>query len=308
MFRKTVFLLFAAISVSADYSLYDVLKTNPSSEVQASAVYDFSLSGEALSVHHDAVSENFSEQFQRLSSDQGKDYLPQTINVNEELPYRYRRVIEDTVYLQLLLISSVSFLTLLPQSITSWDVEELQKKSLSERWFEHVSTPPVWDHDDWVINYIGHPVSGAWYYTMARNDGMSVGESAAFSALMSTFFWEYGYEAVAEVPSIQDLIFTPLLGSFLGEGMYVLEGKLDANGGRVFGSKMIGDISYFFLDPMGSIARGMKNILSALHIDTDVTMTIQTYPLTQSRATAPYEDSMGFREREYGFRITFQEQ
>ncbi|MFZ2890098.1 DUF3943 domain-containing protein, partial [Sulfuricurvum sp.] len=53
---------------------------------------------------------------------------------------------------------------------------------------------------------------------MARNDGLSIGESAAFSTLMSTFFWEYGYEAFAEVPSIQDLIFTPLVGSLFGEG------------------------------------------------------------------------------------------
>ncbi|MCX6061899.1 MAG: DUF3943 domain-containing protein [Campylobacterales bacterium] len=305
MTLRIIFLFLAAITVSAESTLYDELKTNPSLEVQQPHTSDFSpffVDDPYLY----PIDDHLIEAFQRLNGDQGKDYLPQTINVNEELPWRYRKVVEDTLYLQLLLLSSVSFLTLLPQSITSWDVKELQKKSLSERWFEHVSTPPVWDHDDWVINYIGHPVSGAWYYTMARNDGMSISESAAFSALMSTFFWEYGYEAVAEVPSIQDLIFTPLLGSFLGEGMYVLEGKLNANGGLVFGSRTIGDISYFFLDPIGNIAHGMKNILNAFHIDADVTMTIQTYPLAQSRVTAPYEDSMDYREREYGFRIIFQ--
>ncbi len=307
MFHRAIFLFLAAITVSADSTLYDALKTNPSSEVQKPAIFDFSSfshdEGLSPNRYQYPMDEHFTEQF---NGDQGKDYLPQTFNINEELPYHYRKVIEDTVYLQLLLLSSVSFLTLLPQSMTSWDMEELQKKSLSERWFEHVSTPPVWDHDAWAVNYIGHPVSGAWYYTMARNDGMSIGESAAFSTLMSTFFWEYGYEAVSEVPSIQDLIVTPFLGSFLGEGMYILEGKLNANGGMVFGSKTIGAISYFFLDPIGNIAYVMKNILNTLHIDTDVIMTIQTYPLAQSRTTAPHEDSMSYREREYGFKIIFQ--
>ncbi|MCX6073735.1 MAG: DUF3943 domain-containing protein [Campylobacterales bacterium] len=298
MSLKTTFFFLVAIIVSADTTLYDELKTAPFQEVRQSATFDFAPF---------RLDESFTEQFWRLNGDdQGKDYLPQMINVNEALPVHYWKVIEDTFYLQLLLISSVSFLTLLPQSVTSWNVQELQKKSLSERWFEHVSTPPVWDHDSWTINYIGHPVSGAWYYMMARNDGMSISESAAFSALMSTFFWEYGYEAVAEIPSIQDLIFTPLLGSTLGEGMFIIEGKLDQNGGLLFGSKTMGNISYFFLDPMGNIAYGMKRILNNFHINTNVKITIQTYPQAQFRVTATPEDLMRYGEREYGFMITFQ--
>jgi hypothetical protein len=248
----------------------------------------------------------FDVSFPQICDDQEKDYLPRTINVNDEFPQRYRKVIEDTIYLQVVLISSIGFLTLLPQSVTSWNVEELQKKSLSERWIEHISTPPVWDHDPWTINYIGHPVSGAWYYMVARNDGLSISESATFSALMSTFFWEYGYEAVAEIPSIQDLIFTPLLGSILGEGMFILEGKLDQNGGLLFGSKTMGNVSYFLLNPMGNIANTMENILNIFHINTKVLMTIQTYPQVPFRVTAPQEDSRLYGEHEYGFRITFQ--
>ncbi|OHD91785.1 MAG: hypothetical protein A2552_00180 [Sulfuricurvum sp. RIFOXYD2_FULL_44_160] len=125
---------------------------------------------------------------------------------------------------------------------------------------------------------------------------------------MSTFVWEYGYEAFAEVPSIQDLIFTPLLGSFLGEGMYILEGKLDQKGGEVFGSRALGNVSYFFLDPLGRIADGMKNALLFFRIDLDVTMSIQTYP--QFRAiphhlTGEPTDSILYSDREIGFIITF---
>lgn len=244
-----------------------------------------------------------------ISSSAPKDYSPTFINVNEELPYRYKSVIEDSLYLQLIMLSSIGALAMMPEDITNWNAAKLEEKSLSQRWKDHVTTTPVWDNDSWVINYIGHPVSGAWYYTMGRNDGLSIGESAALSALMSTFVWEYGYEAFAEVPSIQDLIFTPLLGSFLGEGMYILEGKLDRQGGVVFGSRALGNVSYFFLDPLGRIADGMKNALLFFRIDLDVTMSIQTYP--QFRAiphhlTGEPTDSILYRDREIGFIITFQ--
>ncbi len=308
----TVLLLSIAITASADSTLYHELKT------QQLGTYDFSvepissLSEDGLSdsLRQYRITESLEEQFHPTNADEGKDYLPKYINVNEELPYRYKKLIEDSLYLQLLMISSVGFLTLLPESITSWDMEELQKQTLAQRWFENVSTVPVWDNDDWTINYIGHPVSGAFYYTMARNDGMSIGESAAFSALMSTFFWEYGYESFAETPSIQDLIITPLFGSILGEGMIVLQGKLDQKGGVIFGSRSLGNISYFFLDPLGNIAHGVRDVLKTFNIDLDVTMTIQTYPRTgttmpQFRFLDPKEDSIRAREREVGFIITF---
>lgn len=300
-----VLLLSIAITASADNALYNELKKSPTLKSAPS------LSEDALrsTLWQYQITESLEPQFHPINADEGKDYLPKYINVNEELPSRYKKLIEDSLYLQLLMISSVGFLALLPESITSWDMEELQKQTLAQRWFENVSSTPVWDNDDWIINYIGHPVSGAWYYTMARNDGMSIGESAAFSALMSTFFWEYGYESFAETPSIQDLIITPLFGSILGEGMIVLQGKLNQKGGVIFGSRSLGNISYFLLDPLGNIAHGMRDILKTYHIDLDVTMTIQTYPrartVRQFPVLDPKEDSIRAREREIGFIITF---
>lgn len=246
------------------------------------------------------------EPFQRL--DEKQDYLPQTINVNEKIPNRYGAVIEDSLYLQLVMLSSLAVLSLMPESVTGWDKEELRVKPLEKRWKENVSKRPVWDKDDFLINYIGHPVSGAWYYTMARNDGMSITESAFVSAVMSTFFWEYGYEAFAEVPSIQDLIVTPLGGALLGEWMYLLERKLDANGGIVLGSHTIGDISYFFLDPLGRIADGIKQAFRRGGMTPEVTMRIRTYPRAPKEfpihlsPQEPIYPGMG----DYGFVITFQ--
>lgn len=308
-----LFVYVIPIALRAEGTLYDHLKTT--SDLQKQPV-PFDFSSESVSVE-DTLSRHvqqgwidtrLKEPFQRL--DTGKDYLPTSINLNEQLPARYKRVIEDSIYLQLLMLSSIGVLSAMPESITNWNTEKLQEQSLYERWDEHISTTPVWDNDDWVINYIGHPVSGAFYYTMARNDGMSIGESAAFSALMSTFFWEYGYEAFAEVPSIQDLIVTPLFGSIFGEGMFVLEKKLDQQGGVVFGSTTLGNIGYFLLDPLGSIADWMRNTLILLNLEPEVTMTFRTYP--QGGAWKPFpltpfpENSTDVREREYGFVITFQ--
>lgn len=309
-------LCFLALSVSADNTLYEELKTNSDGSIQPLDRYDFSLEqtppfmDDRLpeTVDDYQVSESLKEQFQPINDDAGKDYLPQTITVNDELPSHYKAVIGDSLYLQLMMLSSIGALGLLPEELTNWNAAKLKEKSLSQRWKDHVTTKPVWDDDSWVINYIGHPVSGAWYYTMARNDGLSIGESATFSALMSTFFWEYGYEAFAEVPSIQDLIFTPLFGSLFGEGMFVLQGRLDENNGMILGSRSLGNISYFFLDPLGNIARGMRNILKSFHVNADVTMTIQSYPyaMPQLRLAPPFEDSIRYKERELGFIITFE--
>jgi len=296
---RFLFLLLMAINVFANEpSLYDTLNQTPSqtgSPLHSEVSSDSEILNDGLNIV-------------KPFDEERKDYLPSFINVNEELPYCYKAVVEDSLYLQLIMLSSIGVLAIMPEEITNWNAAKFEEKSLSQRWKDHVSTKPVWDNDSWFINYIGHPVSGAWYYTMGRNDGLSIGESAALSALMSTFFWEYGYEAFAEVPSIQDLIFTPLFGSIMGEGMYILEGKLDQQGGVVFGSKSLGNVSYFLLDPLGSIADGMKNTLLFFRIDLDVTMSIQTYPqfrVIPHHLTGEPSDSILYSDREIGFIITF---
>ncbi|MDD2369610.1 MAG: DUF3943 domain-containing protein [Sulfuricurvum sp.] len=301
MIRWILFLFIAEITLFADNTLYDELKKNDilqngqkyRSDIFVPPSPAFAESGE----------------FHLTEDAEGKDYLPQYINVNDKLPDRYKNLIGDSVSLQFLMISTIGILAIMPDSITNWNSEKLKERSLGERWKENVTTTPVWDNDNWMINYIGHPVSGAFYYTLARNDGMSISESAAFSALMSTFFWEYGYESFAEVPSIQDLIFTPLLGSILGEQMFTLQKKLDQEGGVVLGSKTLGDMSYFILDPLGNIANGIGNTLKRFNFDADVTMSIQTYPQAKflhQYPDTPTEDSLRFKEREYGFIITIQ--
>lgn len=118
-------------------------------------------------------------------------------------------------------------LLLLPKSITKWDDNFLEKaKSNYKRAW---SSAPVWDKDEWAINYIGHPYAGALYYNALRSQNASPLASFVFSTAQS-IIWEYGIEAVAEQPSIQDLLFTSTVGSVLGELAHKATLKMRKNG------------------------------------------------------------------------------
>ncbi len=149
--------------------------------------------------------------------------------------------------------ATIGLLFMLPESVTNWNTEELRQKSLGARWKEKVKEGPVIDKDHWAINYIGHPLSGAAYYTVARHAGAGVMKSFGYSVLMSTFFWEYGLEAFAETPSIQDLIITPIIGSLIGEGMYKIESKIAENGGVLLRSKKLGAFVMGLMNPAGGL-------------------------------------------------------
>ena len=144
-------------------------------------------------------------------------------------------------------------IALLPEEISKWDRSEIGKGQLIEKWWDNVRAGPVWDNDKWYINYIGHPYFGGVYYQAARKSGYNQWNSFVYSALMSTFYWEYGIEAFAEVPSLQDLVVTPVGGWIYGEWAHHKEQEIRARGGTALGSKTWGNISLFLLDPLGSI-------------------------------------------------------
>ena len=301
--------LLTALNLNGSTSLYDALKALPSSPYMVPSKNTLelykALKRPLVSTWYTYYMNTLLKRpFPLYDPTLDMDYVVRDINVNEAMSPEARALAEDTVYIQVAMISAIGVLVLLPQSVSNWDLDQLKKKPLDERWKEHVAAGPVWDQDDWVINYIGHPISGAVYYTMARNDGMGIAGSALFSAVMSTFFWEYGYEAFAEIPSIQDLIFTPLIGSFLGEGMHTLEVKLDENGGMIWGSKGLGSFSYFWLDPMGNIAGGLSDMLNV-----SVTMEFANFQHYQDPSQFRYSndqaDPVRFQDRDYGVMLTF---
>ena len=140
---------------------------------------------------------------------------------------------------------------LMPTEDTGW--EKFSISEVIEKYNENVTKGPVIDTNQWAYNWIGHPYSGAAYYTVARHAGLSRGSSFAYSFWMSTLYWEYGVEAIAEIPSIQDLIVTPVLGSLLGEAFMQAEAKIKQNGGQVLGSNLLGSVSLVLVNPVGGL-------------------------------------------------------
>lgn len=140
----------------------------------------------------------------------------------------------------------------MPEEVTGWD-KDVKLDELAGRWWSNVSRKPVWDRDHWTLNYVGHPYFGGVYYQIARKSGYKQWNSFVYTTLMSTFFWEYGLEAFAERPSVQDLIITPITGWICGEWAFRTEQRILANDSLVLGSSLLGRLSLFFLDPVDQL-------------------------------------------------------
>ncbi len=154
-------------------------------------------------------------------------------------------------------LASFAILWVSPESFSNWDKDKIREEGLLKQWKENVKAGPVWDNDSWYLNWVMHPWVGAVYYMSARGSGFKLWESFVYSAFMSTFFWEYGVEAFAEIPSWQDLLITPILGSVLGEGFFIWKGKIIRNDRKVLNSRFLGGTSLFLMDPFNQILNGL---------------------------------------------------
>src|SRR6478735_9398348 len=150
-------------------------------------------------------------------------------------------------------IISFGILYAMPESVTNWDKQAMKERGFGYKWKQNVKAGPVWDHDDWVLNYITHPYSGGVYYMTARSSGFNMFESFLYSAFMSTCFWEYGIEAFAEIPSKQDLVVTPVLGSVVGEGFFYAKKSILKHDKRVLKSRFLGYTSLILIDPFNTL-------------------------------------------------------
>jgi|GEM_PF-3903263 len=149
-------------------------------------------------------------------------------------------------------VGVVAFLYVMPESFSKWGDEDknLEPKGLWRRYDNNVSGGPVWDKDEWEVNYIGHPYFGAAYYTHAMGKDYTRLESLTYSFMMSACLYEYGLEAFFEDPSIQDIIVTPLGGALFGEVFILMKDGIKSNGNKVLGSKILGSVCMFMLDPV----------------------------------------------------------
>ena len=138
----------------------------------------------------------------------------------------------------------------LPEDATNWNRTELSGVAPLKRWGNHVAQVAHWDGDNPVFNYILHPYGGAAYFMSARSLGFNFWESALYGFCISTFFWEYGIEAFMEIPSIQDLVITPVVGALLGECFYKWKRHIVADGYELLGSRALGYVVAFIIDPV----------------------------------------------------------
>lgn len=165
--------------------------------------------------------------------------------------YDWKRLWINTATLTGAFVGSLVVLECLPEDATNWNRAEIQSVPLFQRWKDHViKEGPEWDGDKWYFNYLLHPYAGAAYFMGARSCGFNFWQSLLYSTIISTVGWEFGIEAFMERPSIQDIFITPLVGSLIGEGFYKLKRNIVANGYRLAGSKVLGNIVAFLIDPL----------------------------------------------------------
>jgi hypothetical protein len=145
--------------------------------------------------------------------------------VRERRPYGFGRELDDTrpadfpglrrdaAYFFGYQFFIVGLLYAMPENISAW-TEEQKEEYTFDKWWDNV-TQPRWDPDEWYINYILHPYWGMTYYTRGRERGLSETGAFWFSFTLSSIY-EFGLEALFEPVSVQDVIFTPAVGSLLG--------------------------------------------------------------------------------------------
>jgi hypothetical protein len=121
----------------------------------------------------------------------------------------------------------MGILMAMPKEVTKWEPGFLEsaKKNLKLAF----TTMPENDEDDWGFNYVGHPIAGSLYYNAIRSQDATIFQSFLFSFSQSAI-WEYVIEGMAEQPSVQDLIITPIFGTLLGEASHMATIGMRRNG------------------------------------------------------------------------------
>ena len=135
-------------------------------------------------------------------------------------------------------------LAVLPTDISGWEKGVFNHYGPNLR--RAYSSPPVFDHDKWYINYIGHPYQGTVFYNSVRSQNANIWQSALF-CIGQVYVWEYIIEAGLEQPSIQDLIVTPLAGIALGELVHFGTMRMARNGFKWYEAVTVTIINPMFI-------------------------------------------------------------
>ena len=151
----------------------------------------------------------------------------------------------------------MGILMAMPKEVTKWQPGFLNeaKKNLKQAF----TTPPVNDKDNWKFNYVGHPIAGSLYYNSIRSQNATIFQSFVFSFAQSAI-WEYLIEGMAEQPSVQDLIITPIFGTLLGEASHSATIKMRRNGFNWLEKITVTIINPFYVVNNGYRTKNKKGI------------------------------------------------
>ena len=85
------------------------------------------------------------------------DELKSGTDAGSEPETKYDKLIDNTKSIAGLGVITVVIIYFLPKDVSNWDREDI-KNNWRKKWFDNVSSGPVIDKDDPVLNYVG-PVS-----------------------------------------------------------------------------------------------------------------------------------------------------
>lgn len=144
----------------------------------------------------------------------------------------------------------MGILLAMPEEVTKWQPGFLNeaKKNLKRSF----TTLPVNDNDGWGFNFVGHPIAGSLYYNSIRSQNATIFQSFVFSFAQSAF-WEYVIEGMAEQPSLQDLIITPIFGTLLGEASHMATISMRRNG-----FNWLEKITVIIINPFYAVNNGFR--------------------------------------------------
>jgi hypothetical protein len=197
----------------------------------------------------------------------------------------------DAAYFLGYQVAGVAILYALPESFSNWS-EDAKTDVNFRSWWENVNNPTTEDTDDWYINWALHPWWGATYHVRARQRGLDGWQAFGYSTFMSAL-WEYGAEAFFERPSVLDLIVTPVLGSLLGEFLFMpLREHIQSKQGALdWSDKFL----LLFTDPLGGLNAEVDRVFG-------VKPTYQLMPVAMLRPTVPSlqvdQSDAGFNNRQ----------
>jgi len=154
--------------------------------------------------------------FPRLQAEKEDSFVDDADTLPSPVARDWRGLGRDTAFFLGYQTVAAGVLYLLPESMTKWNAE--QRRTSMQRWWDNVRHP-VWDKDNWYVNYIGHPYFGAIGYIRARERRFGAFGGFWYAALISGLY-EFGIEALFERPSYQDLIVTPVGGLLLGAMLF----------------------------------------------------------------------------------------